>query len=69
MFQRKIKAWFVKRKYRLNREAALLSTKDILELEEDAHKKYLAHGRHTPKEKEDSLYWKGVRDGIRLTWK
>jgi hypothetical protein len=67
MLQRKIKNLWVKYKLRQKRETQIKTITELLNLEGAAHLSYLKHSRH--KEIEKVIYQKGIRDGIRMTWK
>jgi len=69
MLPRKVKVWLVKRKLRLKREKHILSVAELINLEHEIHKQYLKFDRSGEQSKDDALYWKGKRDGIREIWK
>jgi len=61
--------WLVKHKLKKKREAQIMNVPDLINLEIAMHKEYLRHDRYGKRSKEDAIYWRGKRDGIRAIWK
>ena len=51
------------------REKQILCVVELISLELKTHGEYLKYDRGGTKLKDEALYWKGKRDGIREIWK